>query len=429
LNSGDLVLGRYRVLSQIGSGGFGSVFRVFDLQAQNTVALKLIQTVPGQSQLAFRRFEREVEVMAEFSHPNIVPVLANHLGHRPPFVVLEFINGDDLSQQMKMGISCEDSLLVLSQVAEALDYAHENGIIHRDIKPGNIVLEERGFPAPHLHAWVIDFGILRRVSRHGLEAGNEFTALTRSNATVGTPQYMAPEQWSNDNLGPWTDLYSLGVLAHEMLLGKLPFGEETVIELFRAHTRQEVSLPYTDAWGTPLSPSHQEAFLRSLAKDPEDRYGSCMEFINEIHDAYESEQTHTQKVHGQYEPHAHTKSSREGLWGARKVAFMGVVIAILGGVWLLLSDAPQKEHPRNLPQKGIVEKQLLSPRSVPRRMEEAEHRIPRELHQRQRFTMKKPAPTTPPLAVPKRIKPKRSHAPVEPPAYQEEDFKVEQFLD
>jgi serine/threonine protein kinase len=432
-------------LSHIGSGGFGSVLRAFDLQEQKTVALKLILTLSDPDALPFRRFEREVQVMAELSHPNIVPVLGNHLIQSPPFVVLEFINGEALTKHLGAGLSRDNSLLVLRQVAQALDYAHQHGIIHRDIKPGNIVLEEQGFPSPKLHAWVIDFGILRVWAGHGEEPGKEYTALTRSNTTVGTPQYMAPEQWSNKNVGPWADLYSLGVVAHEMLLGSLPFKEQSVLGLYRAHTEQKVSLPDADAWGTPLLPAHLSAFHRCLSKDPGNRQGSCMEFMEEITDAYESEKARTQTVHKRPEAQVHPRNTTKRILSSRWIALLLTAVAIFGVYWLRPNNPLEGQTEELSPLEKAETKSLSrspSPRRVeeaetkslsrspsPRRVEEAELRIPREQQDEPTIMKKGAKQASPPLRPKETLKARKARKPVEPRPSHKEDFKVEQFLD
>ena len=205
-------LGRYRVLEQLGEGGMAVVYKAYDTVLERDVAIKVIRRgafAPDQLDGILKRFEREAKALAKLSHPNIVGVLDYGEYEGSPYFVMEYLPGGTLKHRGKP-MPWREAVRILLPILEALEYAHEHKMIHRDIKPSNILLTDQGRPM------LTDFGIAKI-----LETTNS-TSLTGSGVGVGTPEYMAPEQWTGET-SPQSDIYSVGVVLYEMVTGRKPY--------------------------------------------------------------------------------------------------------------------------------------------------------------------------------------------------------------
>jgi serine/threonine-protein kinase len=249
---------RYRVETEIGSGGMANVYRARDLKHDRDVALKVLRP-----ELAYAvgpdRFIREINTTANLRHPHILPLYDSGEVGGALYYVMPLIDGETLRARIDREgpLPVEESLRITRQVADALGYAHERGIAHRDIKPENILLE-RG------HAVVADFGIARAVAATGAER------LTETGLAVGTPLYMSPEQASGDgNIDGRSDLYSLGCVLYEMLTGKPPFTGSSALAITKQHLIAEPPAVTSSRSDVPASVSG--AIRSVLAKDPADR--------------------------------------------------------------------------------------------------------------------------------------------------------------
>jgi YVTN family beta-propeller protein len=261
---------QYVIQQKIGEGGMGSVYTAQQPAMNRIVVLKVLSAKIVKTPEMLRRFQREVEVIARLEHPYIVPVYDYGEIEDNPFVVMRYLPGGTLEDKLRVAeVDREPLLRSLEQVAEALDYAHERGVVHRDLKPGNILFDERG------NAYLADFGIAKAM------AGDQ--DLTATGGIVGTPAYMSPEQARGEKLDGRTDVYSLAVVAYQTLAGKLPFEAGTVWEWIDSHLAAPVPSILMATPGLP--PRVDDVFQRGLAKEPAQRQTTATQFMRELHEA------------------------------------------------------------------------------------------------------------------------------------------------
>lgn len=263
-------LGRYRLESLLGSGGFGQVWRGYDPQLERFVAIKVPRPDRMASPLLREAFLKEARKVAQLRHPSIVPVY--DFGQDGPyyFIVWELIEGGSLAEQMRQTqFTLQETVAIVVEVAEALNFAHLRDIIHRDIKPANILLDKRG------KAYVTDFGI----------AVTEDELLEEHGAVSGTLAYMSPEQASGNSLcvNARTDIYSLGVVLYEMLTGRLPFKAKTFDSLRKCVVSGEPRPPRTINDGIPLE--LESICLKAMSKQLTDRFSTASDMANSLRNA------------------------------------------------------------------------------------------------------------------------------------------------
>ena len=267
-------IGPYRVEALIGQGGMATVHRVWHTGLHRHEALKLLARHMTYDRVFVERFLAEARTAAGLHHPNIV---ALHNVSTPdveiPYFTMELIDGGDLANllQRRGRLTLSETVTLLSQVAKALDYAHSRGVVHRDVKPANILLHK---DSTGLTAKIVDFGIAR-----AQESGA--TRLTKAGMIVGTPEYISPEQGGSGALvDERTDQYSLAVIAYEMLCGRPPFVAGTggsSMTVLLSHIRETPPAPTIF---TPTLPIHTASILlRALSKDPKARFANCSEFV------------------------------------------------------------------------------------------------------------------------------------------------------
>ncbi len=259
--SGD-ILGHYRIISRLGAGGMADVYRVADTRLGREVALKILPPELARDGERIARFEKEVRATATLSHPHIVTVYDVGEARGNHYYAMELLEGGDLKARIRAGLSPEQSLKILHQMGEALSYAHTQGFVHRDIKPENILFDTAG------RAKLTDLGIAR--------AMNDSTRMTKTGMSIGTPYYMSPEQARGRALDGRSDLYSLGIVFHEMLTGQVPYNAEETFAVGLMHINEPLPrLP------NELS-RYQPLLDRLLAKRPEDRYADAGALIAAI---------------------------------------------------------------------------------------------------------------------------------------------------
>jgi tRNA A-37 threonylcarbamoyl transferase component Bud32/dienelactone hydrolase len=261
---------RYEIVSELGSGGMATVFRCRDVRHHRQVALKVLRPDIA-AVLGARRFLREIDIAAQLSHPHILPLLDSGEADGLLFYVMPLVEGESLRDRLARAgaVPVADAARVLRDVADALSYAHGRGVIHRDIKPDNIMLT-------HRHAMVTDFGIAKAVSD---AAGS--TQITSTGVSIGTPAYMAPEQCAADpHVDHRADLYSLGIVGYEMLGGKAPFRGPSVQAVLTAHL-MEPPVPLRQL-RADAPPALTALVMRCLEKDPAARWPSAADLLGRI---------------------------------------------------------------------------------------------------------------------------------------------------
>jgi streptogramin lyase len=256
LRVGAEILG-YRIDELVGRGGMGVVYRAYDSRLKRSVAVKLVAPERSADDRFRERFLAESELAAALEHPNVVPIYdAGELDGRL-YLVMRYVEGSDLKALLREQGPLEPAraVAICAQLADALDAAHERGLVHRDVKPSNVLLDQ------HERAYLADFGLSRRLADHapGLAATE----------SLGTPAYVAPEQIRGDDVDGRADQYSLACLLYESLSGEPPFRRESELGVLWAHLEEE----------PPTLPALEEALAKGLAKDPETRFASCTEFV------------------------------------------------------------------------------------------------------------------------------------------------------
>jgi serine/threonine protein kinase len=262
-------IGRYVVLARIGKGGMGMVYRGLDEALDREVAVKTLTGGGNLDEESRRRFEVEAKAAARLQHPNIVTVFERGEDRGVPYIAMEMLPGVDLEALLRSGevLPLAEKLDIVIQVARGLAYAHENGIVHRDIKPGNIRLLDDGT------AKIVDFGIAKQ----------EGTQLTRTGTMLGTVHYMSPEQVRGQKLDGRSDVFSLGVILYELLAGRRPFKGEGVTDVLYRIVHEEPHPLDLSSLGE-LYPRLQEILARALAKETPQRYDTATRFADDLAD-------------------------------------------------------------------------------------------------------------------------------------------------
>jgi class 3 adenylate cyclase/pimeloyl-ACP methyl ester carboxylesterase/predicted Ser/Thr protein kinase len=266
-------LAGYEIEDVAGRGGMGIVYRARDQALERLVALKVIAPELAQDSRFRERFLREVRLAASLEHPHILPVYATGNEEGQLYLAMRYVEGDDLGQLVRQGwLDSDSALTILAQVASALDAAHARGLVHRDVKPGNILLDAAR------QAYLCDFGLARPT------AGS---ALTRTGELLGTPDYLAPEQIRAELLDGRTDQYALACILYQCLAGETPFPHESDLQLMWAHMYEE---PPSASERRPQLPARLDLVLaRAMAKEPEERFGSCTELLAAARTAFDGD--------------------------------------------------------------------------------------------------------------------------------------------
>lgn len=283
LLEGDIVigktLGKYRIIEQIGHGGMAEVYKAYHPGLDRYVAVKLMHTFLIDEQGFMERFQREARSVARLRHPNIVQMYDFDSDGDVSYMVMEFLEGPSLKNKLNeleaqgQWPTLKETARIVRDVGQALDYAHQRGMIHRDVKPANIMLTKDG------GAILTDFGIVKMLSAT--------TQLTASGAMIGTPAYMAPEQSMGDAGDERADIYSLGIVLYQLATGRLPYEADTPMAVVLKHLNAPLPIPST--LNPELPEGVERVILKALAKDPNDRYQSVREMLEHLDQAMQGQ--------------------------------------------------------------------------------------------------------------------------------------------
>src|SRR5256714_2323660 len=266
---GTLLSGRYRLDAQIGTGGMSTVYKAFDTVLERPVAIKLMHREIASHSDQLERFRREARAVAQLNHPHIVTVIDAGEDESTPYIVFEYVEGETLRERIRRcgRLAIPEAIAYAIEISRALGAAHERGIVHRDIKPQNVLIDPEG------SAKVTDFGIARSLDEEGLTADGR---------VLGTTDYVSPEQALGHPVTGQSDVYSLGIVLWEMLTGEVPFKGENQVAVAMKHVRE--ALPDVQARRPEVSSSLAAVIDRATAKHLERRYASVHELIADLED-------------------------------------------------------------------------------------------------------------------------------------------------
>jgi predicted Ser/Thr protein kinase len=340
--TGRPTVGKYTILEEVLAGGMGVVYKAHDTELGRTVALKMIKAGVLASSEETARFRREAQAAAQLDHPHIVPLyeIGQHQGCL--YFTMAFAWGGSLSQQQaRFAADARAAVTLLEKVARAVHHAHQRGILHRDLKPGNILLDEQGSP------WVSDFGLAKF-----LDASLE---LTRVGQVMGTPAYMAPEQASGqtDQISPQTDVWALGVILYELLTGRRPFPGKTREEQLRQVQSTEPLRPRTAC--RSLARPLETVILKCLEKEPPRRYDSAEALADDL-----ARWLRGEPVLARPQPWLMRtwRAGRRYRSLGRRLLLAALLLALLALAWRGLSPSVPPEERETPEQRAALEEKL-----------------------------------------------------------------------
>ncbi len=310
---------RYRDVERIATGGMGEIYRAVDEELGRLVVIKVMSEAYAQDDSLRQRFKREALAAARLSGaPNIVTIFDVGEHESRPFIVMEYLRGGSLQDRIGDDGPCAPPQVLewLEDAANGIDMAHREGVVHRDVKPANLLLDERG------RVYVADFGIASAVG---------MASFTKTGTILGTAGYLAPEQAQGKRAGAASDLYALAVVAFELLAGRRPFQADSPTAEAAAHIQQPV--PSAHAFNPDLPPELDRVFERALAKDPAERYPTAAEFVAELRHALHESAGATTISEPTGPTHGMASTARTRRW------WIPVLAALLVGVGLVAAYA------------------------------------------------------------------------------------------
>jgi len=267
LSRGTLFAGRYEIIEEVGAGGMGSVFRAEDTKIRQEVALKLIRPEIASSRSTIERFRNEIKTARMIAHRNVCRMFDLGEEKGTYFITMEYVSGEDMKSFLRRTapLSTGRAISIGKQICEGLAEAHRLGVVHRDLKPGNIMIDKEG------NVRIMDFGIARSLKEKGI---------TDADMMIGTPEYMSPEQVEGEDIDQRSDIYSLGVVLYEMATGKVPFEGPTPLSIA---LKQKTVEPHNPREFNPQIPEDFTLLiLKCMNKDKEKRYQNAGEIISEF---------------------------------------------------------------------------------------------------------------------------------------------------
>ena len=292
---GDVIDGRYRIEALIGSGGMADVWLADDLHLPRRVALKVLHEHFARDPEFIERFRREAESAAALQHVNIVSIFDRGQVDDTYYIAMAYLDGRTLRDLINVGLTPPESVAIVRQILEAAGFAHRHGVIHRDLKPLNVIVDETGL------ATVTDFGIAR--------AG--VSDMTETGSVMGTAHYLSPEQAQGLEVGPQSDLYAVGVVLYECLAGRVPFEGDSAVAVALRQMQEEPVPP--SAWNPSVSPALDAVVMRALRREPYERFPDAESFI----DALDAAMADPMAVYAEPE-----KKSKKWIWLAALAALI-----------------------------------------------------------------------------------------------------------
>jgi serine/threonine-protein kinase len=344
---GTLLSGRYRLEQRIGSGGMSTVYRAFDETLERPVAIKLLNREISDDSGQLERFRREARAVAQLSHRHIVGVIDAGEDEGRPYIVFEYVEGETLKDRIRRDgeLPIDQAVAYAIEIARALGAAHKAHIVHRDVKPQNVLIDEEG------NAKVTDFGIARSLDEEGLTADGR---------VLGTTDYVSPEQALGHGVTPQSDLYSLGVVLFEMLSGQVPFRGENQVAVAMKHVREQ--LPDVQMLRPEISSTLASIVDRATAKDLGRRYSDSAELISDLEGALALETARSGSASAQVTEVLRSLPSRKRRlvplrlrlpgWAPVAIGILAVALVVLGIVLANRTHSGTgsvpEHHPRNL---------------------------------------------------------------------------------
>jgi serine/threonine protein kinase len=326
---GTTLSGRYKLEAKLGSGGMSTVYLARDTTLDRPVAVKVMHREMSEQADQLQRFRQEARAVAKLSHPNVVAVIDAGEDGGHPYIVFEYVEGETLKQRINRigALDAQEALAYAIEIARGLTVAHARNMVHRDIKPQNVLIDSEG------RAKLTDFGISRQLEQDGM---------TATGRVLGTTDYVAPEQAMGHPVDQRSDVYSLGVVLYEMLTGQVPFTADSQVGVAMKHVNEE--LPDVQQGRPELSAAAAHVVERSTAKDPEDRYQSVGELIDDLSTALEVEAARAGSTTGEATsvleavPPEERKLSSGGRWSRVAVLLLLLVAASAPAAVLLISS-------------------------------------------------------------------------------------------
>ena len=317
-------IGKYKISGILGKGAMGIVYKALDPDINREVAVKtvrfdLVSEDESENEEIMERFMREAQSAGKLTHPNIITIFDVGREESLTYIVMQFIQGQSLQRLIASGekLPTTEVVQLYEQICSALDYAHSFGIVHRDVKPGNILLNKEGKP------FIVDFGVARV----------DTSTLTQSGTAVGTPSYMSPEQVMGKKVDNRSDIFSLGCILFELLTGRRPFEAESITTVIYKIINEEPPHLSEVKKGLPVGFGH--IINKALAKDPKDRYQSCKELAADLHDLDQLSEKTIAITMAKEKPVAVKKVKKRRLGLKLGISIPAILVIIVGGAYFL----------------------------------------------------------------------------------------------
>jgi serine/threonine protein kinase/tetratricopeptide (TPR) repeat protein len=328
LSTGSTFAGRYQIIEELGKGGMGHVYKVLDKETKERIALKLIKPEIASDRKTIERFKNELTTARKIRHKNVCGMY--YLGEEKgsPYITMEYVSGEDLKSSMRRfgNLPIGKAISITKQICEGLEEAHSLGVVHRDLKPNNIMIDQNG------NARIMDFGIARTVKEKGI---------TGSGVLIGTPEYMSPEQVDGKEVDERSDIYSLGVILYEMVTGQAPFEGDTPLSVAHKHMYEPPADPKKHSPQIPDDLSR--LVLKCMEKDKANRYQSAGELQEGLENVGKGLRT-TERTAA--EKKSLTSKEITVKFNLKKIVKPGiVVVALIAAAILLWRFLPQKKAP------------------------------------------------------------------------------------